>query len=869
MVINIWRYDDAQKKARTPKRVEGLAFTTALSRARYILDIQLTPDGEAVLEQLKPISAYPNDPKGNPHRVLGQRAYNLASSDQVGQSEEIAIYGARAGLERFWHLAVSSREGDELTPDQLEHARQVILRVLGVQDCPSIWAVHGDTDNQHMHGLIVSFLPGEDRSVKFGQDWWQEACQIAAAIIERDFDFDPEPHHRLVADRTGVYCRISDTRVADENGTIIGRAEIVAMEKAQREWKQANYSPLKELANTEYNLEEGIRLLAKPRIKKAKNAWEMHESLARVGLRYIADDNGARVVANRYRPGSGKYALGQGIAASEVYANAGLKKLSNRFDASGGYQPADPNLTVRRFIMPRYNAYDDSKRKQYSETQLEREEAKALIDHLEKHNGDRYRRERDNETGPAVNENRARRKNHHREELERAKAMSAVLQQKAVASQKQPSPSPTEEGLALLWGPPPERKTRRQRIDRKQQRAAIDSRYKIEQDGAKRYFLDGQLAFIVRLRTIEIFMRKRRVQIDAAKLAGLLFATVRIAARHAMRTRFARIAEELNIPIGELMMEKVGKAHRERLETQSLPGIVASANNYEATLKERQRLRREEQLLRRATSGQSTDPASERTIDIRALLSAYDDAIQHCEGSMQPLPHCAALKKLENDIDHDTLMLSSSRYAQSHGGYTYRFLDDPVLLREYASDRSVLADFQMQLNLEAIDAIQRDKRRWIAAAIASGNASIENGRLKMTDGERAWAQNFWQAQGQDPKMRRLIGVARARPELFPFDPDERPGDRALAHIRNKNDPLVLRIKAMRQAQEERFYGPERRTPATATGPTTDAPDQSAAREASRPKRSSQKVAGVALENAKSMRSTVRKLPLDHDQGAKR
>ncbi len=336
-----------------------------------------------------------------------------------------------------------------------------------------------------------------------------------------------------------------------------------------------------------------------------------------------------------------------------------------------------------------------------------------------------------------------------------------------------------------------------------------------------------------------------------------------------MRTRFARIAEELNIPIGEPMMEKVGKAHRQRLETQSLPGIVASANTYEATLEERQRLRREERLLRRADVGQDTDPASERTLDIRDLLSEYDDAKQACEKSMQPLPHRAAIIKLADEIDHDTLMLSSSRYAQSHGGYTYRFLDDPVLLREYASDHSVLTDLQMQMNLQAIDAIQRDKRRWIAAAIASGNASIEDGRLKMARGESAWAQNFWQAQGRDPKMLRLIGVARARPELFPFDPKERPGDRALANLRDKNDPLVLRIRAMRQAQDERFYGPDRRTPAKAVGLSPHSQKHSGAREASRPEPSSQRIADVAPQTAKMVRSTVRPLPIDHDQSVKR
>ena len=214
-------------------------------------------------------------------------------------------------------------------------------------------------------------------------------------------------------------------------------------------------------------------------------------------------------------------------------------------------------------------------------------------------------------------------------------------------------------------------------------------------------------------------------------------------------------------------------------------------------------------------------------------------------------------------------MLSSSRYAQSHGGYTYRFLDDPVLLREYASDRSVLTDLQMQINLQAIDAIQRDKRRWIAAAIASGNASVENGRLKMADGKQAWAQHFWQAQGRDPKMLRLIGVARARPELFPFDPAERPGDRALAHIRDKNHPLDMRIRAMRRAQEERSNGPERRAPSRATGPTPVSPNRSAAPATPSPEASSQRSAYVARETAKSTRSTVRPHPVEHDPGAQR
>ena len=810
MIIDVWQYADAQEKVATPRLKEALAFSTALSRARYIFDIQLKTEDQEFLEQLRPIAEYPDDPKGKPHRVQGRYAYNLASSDPEGRSEEIALYGARAGLKRFWHIVVSSREGEDLTPEKLEQVRQVFLRVLEVKNCPSIWAVHGDTDNQHMHGLVVSYLPAEDRSVKFGQDWWKEACQIATAIIERDLGLDAEPNHRLVADHTGVYDRISDTRVADENGKIIGRPEILAMQKAQRLWKQGNYAPVEELAKTEHALEEAIRSMAEPRILKATSAKDMHERLARVGLRYVASDTGARVVANGYKVGPGKDRLGQGIAASKVYANAALKKLSRRFERSGGYHAADPDLRVRRFVMPRYNALDEGARKRYSETRLEQEECTALIEHLQDHNARRYRWTRDNEVGADVNECRAQYKRDHVAELERAKAMKVALAKSANAKLKGPVPNPQEESLALLWGPPPKHGTPRHLQAREEKKAEIEKRYEIERDAAKRYYLDGQLAFIVRLRTIEIFSRKRRVQIDALKLAKLLFEKVRIAARHALRTRFARIAAELNAPVGEPVMAKVAAAHGDRVVSKAIPGIVASADAYEATFADRQRLRRKSHALKRARRDKDTDPNSEPTLDIKALATQYEDAKHACDKAMQPQPLEAALQKLTSDIDHDTLMLSSSRYAQKHDDYTFRYIDDPVLLREFEDDRSVLVDWQMQLSLEAIDAIQRDKRRWIAAAIATGNASIEKGRFKMVGEQVPWAQDFWNAQRRDPKLRRLIGVARARPELFPFDRDERPGNRAIEAAEGSNSYLALSIRTMRHAQEGRLYGPDGR-----------------------------------------------------------
>lgn len=404
MVINIWRYDSTLKGVASPKLKQDLAFSTSLSRARYIFDIQLSAEDVAIMEQVRPVGDYVNTDSPQGHRIKGRHAYNMVSQDPEGRAQEIAIYGARAGLHRFWHIAVSSREGEHLTPEQLEHVRSVVCRVMGVEDCPSVWADHRDTDNDHMHGLVVSFLADEDRPVVFGQDWWKEAGQIAMAIIERDLGLEPEPNRRFVADRTGVYHTFSDIKVADENGTILGRSEIVAAQKAHMAWKRDNYAAQIENSGKEWDLERAVQVLAKPRMMKSDTAKEMHESLARVGLKYVAGQSGARIVAHGYLPGSGKDAQGQSIAAGKAYSNAALKKLGNRL--KGGFKPAPPDLSVRTFVMPRFEKLTEEERDRYADRRAENEECKALTQHLEKHNADHYRRVRDAEKGASTNERR-------------------------------------------------------------------------------------------------------------------------------------------------------------------------------------------------------------------------------------------------------------------------------------------------------------------------------------------------------------------------------------------------------------------------------------------------------------------------------
>lgn len=102
------------------------------------------------------------------------------------------------------HAIVSLREDEQFEPEQCDEAVRVLAEELGCQQGLIMWALHGDTNNQHLHLLIVT-LDADGKATDYGhRGQSHEAMQRAIARLEHAFDLQPEQRARYEADDRGV-----------------------------------------------------------------------------------------------------------------------------------------------------------------------------------------------------------------------------------------------------------------------------------------------------------------------------------------------------------------------------------------------------------------------------------------------------------------------------------------------------------------------------------------------------------------------------------------------------------------------------------------------------------------------------------------
>jgi hypothetical protein len=60
----------------------------------------------------------------------------------------------------FYHVALNWQEGEHPDAEHVQNACKHVMQALGMQECDAVWAIHRDTDNDHVH-LVINRVRSE------------------------------------------------------------------------------------------------------------------------------------------------------------------------------------------------------------------------------------------------------------------------------------------------------------------------------------------------------------------------------------------------------------------------------------------------------------------------------------------------------------------------------------------------------------------------------------------------------------------------------------------------------------------------------------------------------------------------------------
>ena len=285
----------------------------------------------------------------------------LSEDFKTQQSEMIALaMDAPKSANPVTHWILSWREGEQPTIAQAEEAVSIFLHELGLDEHQTIFALHQNTDNIHMHIAVNRVHPESTKVIKPNNGFDHIAALRAVAFIEHQQGWSAEKNALFTID-AGVIQKRADRRTTQKKPDAKARD----MEARTGE-KSAKRLGIEDAA---------------PIIKRATSWAELHQLLAEKGMRYEKVGSGAKIFIGDVA-----------IKASQVDRGASLGKLEKRF---GPYQLASSSTKLREIepmpIHPNskeWGEFNKARRLHYQSKKSEQEalrqrhlsERKALLD---------------------------------------------------------------------------------------------------------------------------------------------------------------------------------------------------------------------------------------------------------------------------------------------------------------------------------------------------------------------------------------------------------------------------------------------------------------------------------------------------------
>ncbi len=287
--------------------------------------------GGGKVARIDNLVAYVTDPGGHadpdrpgeigPEKCVYSGAVGFITTDPAGWRAEMAALALAApqSADPITHYVISWAEGEHPTTEQVDQAVHIILDELGLQGHQTIYALHRDTNNDHVHLVVNRVHPETERVVRAGGGWDRRALLQAVAKIEQAQEWQQVATPAAEREAAEAERRRKTSREdrRGERARERPRTRDRARDGAHRHGERSAVEIARERAGQLFHPKRGAQTWA-----------ELHAALAARGLRYEKKGSGAIIWIGE-----------TAVKASDVSRDASYAKLAKRL---GEYQPATP-----------------------------------------------------------------------------------------------------------------------------------------------------------------------------------------------------------------------------------------------------------------------------------------------------------------------------------------------------------------------------------------------------------------------------------------------------------------------------------------------------------------------------------------------
>lgn len=206
-------------------------------------------------------------------------ARNLVGDDLAAWQAQMLAVSARAPKMKspMLHIILSLRETEGWTPAQREEAIDVVLEMLGLEQCQTVWSEHSNTVNPHLHLAVVRVDPATGRAA--GSDWLIDDLHQAIAILDERHGRTREEGALYIAREGAVHDAASGVMVRDAAGKYIP------------DWRQ-HAERKRDRLGADFAHRRAALVTA---AGKARNWAELHRAFAGLDAIYDSAGSGARI----------------------------------------------------------------------------------------------------------------------------------------------------------------------------------------------------------------------------------------------------------------------------------------------------------------------------------------------------------------------------------------------------------------------------------------------------------------------------------------------------------------------------------------------------------------------------------------------